>query len=154
VCPFLCNLIIVPFLVSGYIRKDLVKTYRLQYIRCGKGCRGCPHGPYWYAFWKEDGKTRSEYIGKRRREDSEGKPPVENIPIKSHPWEGILNRRTASLGLACTILEVTEASAQEVVERAFRRLSRIHHPDRGGEERVMVMVEAAYSFVMKWNNWK
>ncbi len=38
-------------------------TYRSQYVRCGKGCATCPHGPYWYAFWKEDGQSRSQYIG-------------------------------------------------------------------------------------------
>jgi len=38
-------------------------TYRSQMVRCGKGCASCPHGPYWYAYWKEDGKTRSQYIG-------------------------------------------------------------------------------------------
>ena len=38
-------------------------TYRQQAIRCGKGCASCPHGPYWYAFWKEGGRTRSQYIG-------------------------------------------------------------------------------------------
>ena len=37
--------------------------YRQQHIRCGKDCSACPHGPYWYAFWKEDGRTRSVYIG-------------------------------------------------------------------------------------------
>lgn len=40
-------------------------TYRQQSVRCGKdSCRSCPHGPYWYAFWREDGKMRSRYIGK------------------------------------------------------------------------------------------
>jgi len=40
-------------------------TYRLEEIRCGKrGCTRCPHGPYWYAYWREDGRLRSRYIGK------------------------------------------------------------------------------------------
>lgn len=38
-------------------------TYRSQLVRCGKECSACPHGPYWYAFWKEDGRSRSQYIG-------------------------------------------------------------------------------------------
>lgn len=38
-------------------------TYRSQHVRCGKDCSACPHGPYWYAFWKEDGRSRSQYIG-------------------------------------------------------------------------------------------
>jgi hypothetical protein len=42
-------------------------TYRLENVSCGKGCKGCPHGPYWYGYWKEGGKTRSKYIGKNLR---------------------------------------------------------------------------------------
>jgi hypothetical protein len=39
-------------------------TYRLESVKCGKpGCTKCPHGPYWYAYWREDGKVRSRYIG-------------------------------------------------------------------------------------------
>ena len=40
-------------------------TFRQETVRCGKqGCTRCPHGPYWYAYWREDGKTRSRYVGK------------------------------------------------------------------------------------------
>jgi hypothetical protein len=42
-------------------------TYRQELVSCGKGCKGCPHGPYWYGYWKEGGKTRSKYIGKNLR---------------------------------------------------------------------------------------
>ena len=38
--------------------------YRQQQVRCGKRCEACPHGPYWYAYWQEDGRTRSQYIGR------------------------------------------------------------------------------------------
>lgn len=41
-------------------------TYQLEKVYCGKNCSGCPHGPYWYAYWKEDGQTKSKYIGKDR----------------------------------------------------------------------------------------
>ena len=49
------------------------KTYVAQKRRCGKIACACMdgdlsevgHGPYWYAYWNEDGKTQSEYIGKR-----------------------------------------------------------------------------------------
>src|SRR5215207_6218648 len=45
------------------------KTFRQEMIRCGKkSCRcteGKLHGPYWYMYWSEGGKTRSQYIGKR-----------------------------------------------------------------------------------------
>jgi hypothetical protein len=40
-------------------------TYRQEHVRCGKErCSRCPHGPYWYAYWKEDGRTRKRYIGR------------------------------------------------------------------------------------------
>jgi hypothetical protein len=39
-------------------------TYRQCAIRCGKDCAACPHGPYWYAYWKEGGRGRSQYIGR------------------------------------------------------------------------------------------
>src|ERR1700681_1630641 len=43
-------------------------TYRQQFTRCGKQrCRKCRegtgHGPYWYAYWSEKGRTISKYIG-------------------------------------------------------------------------------------------
>jgi len=45
-------------------------TYRQQYTRCGKErCRKCKdgvgHGPYWYAYWSENGRTISKYVGIR-----------------------------------------------------------------------------------------
>lgn len=44
------------------------KTYRLEYVRCSKrNCKcaaGQLHGPYWYAYWSEGGRTRSQYVGK------------------------------------------------------------------------------------------
>ncbi len=40
-------------------------SYRQEHVTCGKdGCTKCPHGPYWYAYWKQDGRTRSQYIGR------------------------------------------------------------------------------------------
>jgi hypothetical protein len=40
-------------------------TYRQERVKCGRqGCTRCPHGPYWYAYWREGGRMRSRYIGK------------------------------------------------------------------------------------------
>ena len=45
------------------------RTYRLEGVRCGKEqCKcasGKPHGPNWYAYWSEGGRTRSKYVRKR-----------------------------------------------------------------------------------------
>lgn len=41
-------------------------TFRQEPVRCGRAsCTRCPHGPYWYAYWREGGKLRSRYIGKQ-----------------------------------------------------------------------------------------
>lgn len=49
--------------------KTVNKNYQLENVRCGKkNCQcaeGKLHGPYWYAYWTEGGKTRSQYIGKK-----------------------------------------------------------------------------------------
>lgn len=40
-------------------------SFRQQRVRCGKpACGRCPHGPYWYAVWREGTKVRTRYIGK------------------------------------------------------------------------------------------
>ena len=40
-------------------------TYRRENVRCGKqGCKKCPHGPYWYAYYREGGRLKSRYIGR------------------------------------------------------------------------------------------
>jgi len=45
-------------------------TYRLERVRCGKpNCRSCPHGPYWYAYYREGKTLRSKYIGRELPED-------------------------------------------------------------------------------------
>lgn len=40
-------------------------TIRSEYIKCGKSfCVRCPHGPYYYAYWKDENrKLRKKYIG-------------------------------------------------------------------------------------------
>ena len=47
-------------------------TIREEYKKCGKpGCQcnteGKLHGPYLYEYWKEDGRTRSRYLGKQSK---------------------------------------------------------------------------------------
>ena len=50
-------------------------SFRLESVKCGKpGCTRCPHGPYWYAYWREGGRVRSRYIGRRHPEEGGMKP--------------------------------------------------------------------------------
>jgi hypothetical protein len=52
-----------------YVRPpDDSRTYRQVFVRCGrptcKCTRGELHGPYWYAYWSDGGRSRSAYVGK------------------------------------------------------------------------------------------
>ncbi len=45
-------------------------TIREEFIKCGKpSCNNCPHGPYYYAYWKDKSKygniskLKKKYIG-------------------------------------------------------------------------------------------
>lgn len=45
-------------------------TYRLERVKCGKAaCTSCPHGPYWYAYFREGDRLRSRYIGRELPDD-------------------------------------------------------------------------------------
>lgn len=54
-------------------------TFRQEWVKCGKvGCRcaqGQAHGPYTYKYWKEDGRLRKQYVGKREAQESKLKRP-------------------------------------------------------------------------------
>ncbi|MDA2970199.1 MAG: hypothetical protein O3A48_03060 [Actinomycetota bacterium] len=50
---------------------DLKISYRAKNIKCGKeSCSSCPHGPYWYAVWTENGKRKTKYLGKNLNEQN------------------------------------------------------------------------------------
>lgn len=63
-------------------------TIKEEHIRCGKSCLMCPHGPYYYAYWKNDsGKLMKKYIGTKF--DESWKKPVKKrnkvrISLASH----------------------------------------------------------------------
>lgn len=49
---------------------DVSVSLRQQEVKCGKdACTACPHGPYWYAYWTENGRRKSRYIGRLLEED-------------------------------------------------------------------------------------
>ncbi len=49
--------------------RTINKNYQLVGVRCGKKNCHCAegklHGPYWYAYWTEGGRTKSQYVGKK-----------------------------------------------------------------------------------------
>lgn len=50
-------------------------TIRKEYIKCGKDlCLGCEHGPYYYAYWRDENnakKLKKKYIGRNDPREKE-----------------------------------------------------------------------------------
>ncbi len=48
-------------------------TIRKEYVKCGKEfCLGCEHGPYYYAYWRDEiGKLKKKYIGRHNPRERE-----------------------------------------------------------------------------------
>ena len=120
-------------------------TYKSEYVRCGKSkCKSCPHGPYWYRYAHTAQGMRKEYVGK-----GQAPPPEERDQLgKEHYHDLIFSRRTATAQLAREILgNVAVGETKKGVTKAFWRLCRIHHPDKGGNTRVMQRIAAAYAYL-------
>jgi hypothetical protein len=74
-------------------------TYRQQFTRCGKQrCHKCKdgagHGPYWYAYWSENGRTISKYIGIHPPAGialTPGKAELQHMPSNEGKTEEILS---------------------------------------------------------------
>lgn len=50
-------------------------SYRQRMVECGKAeCTRCPHGPYWYATWREGDRVRTRYIGRAQPGDQDAAP--------------------------------------------------------------------------------
>jgi len=81
-------------------------TYRQQYTRCGKQrCRKCKegpgHGPYWYAYYSEGGRTISKYIGIHApAELKEAQSELPDPPPWSVPAGIAISEEAASTGNA------------------------------------------------------
>jgi hypothetical protein len=39
--------------------------YRREWIKCGRKCADCRHGPYWYAYSRRGAFLRKSYVGKK-----------------------------------------------------------------------------------------
>lgn len=50
-----------------YAGRSYFVTYQRELVLCGKPRCAKRHGPYWYAYWTSDDRTRSLYIGKELR---------------------------------------------------------------------------------------
>ena len=125
-------------------------SFQAKYIRCGKAtCRSCPHGPYWYRYWREGKKTRCEYVGKVDPRKDADKGEEETCRL-----DEIFDRRKATAKLAFEILGLPAQVNEQAAKKAYRDLSKKLHPDRGGDHRSFVRLNAAWSYLKALNGWK
>jgi len=126
------------------------ETFRREYVRCGKpGCRKCPHGPYWYAYWREGKKTRKRYLGKTLPHGEDGG----ESPQVGERMDDIHNPRLASLALAVEILGFGYACTFTEAQAAYRKLVLQHHPDRGGDINRFRRINSAWAFLCNFKGW-
>lgn len=102
------------------IKAPMGGRYRQEFIKCNNPrCKKCQeggaHGPYWYRFWWESGKTRKEYIGK-------------NLPLPKTPDEDLPKTE-----------ESLPKTKEEIVERAIEAIKDFH--SRGMEPSVSEVAE-------------
>src|SRR5262245_19647398 len=90
-------------------------TMRCEWVNCGKRCGGCPDGPYWYGYWREAGKVRKRYFGRKHPDE------LDQAEAKEDPRDAILSDRTASLHLALSILGKSNATPLKDCKEAFRK---------------------------------
>jgi hypothetical protein len=127
-------------------------SFQQEYVRCGKrNCRSCPHGPYWYEYWRGPRGTQKKYWGKRDPRVTQDAPPPPEPPgpppATTPPhWDDITDRRTATIPLA---REITGFSGHAVVDldAHFRRRSQTEHPDHGGDPHAYALLTCAWSYL-------
>lgn len=118
-------------------------TWEAEYVRCGRtGCTRCPHGPYWYGYARVGKRVRKVYGGRVRLDGPASGGAMDACVDR---LDAIFDRRTATFDLACEILGVGGLESLAFVKRRFNALALANHPDRGGSERSMARVSAAWS---------
>lgn len=128
-------------------------TYRCEYVRCGKAaCRSCPHGPYWYSYWREEGRVRKRYHGKADPRVRKG-AHTRGEQVHADPREAIFDRGRATMQLACRILNLAPGAERAFAQREYKKLCLANHPDRGGDPVEMQYINAAWSFYRAHRGW-
>lgn len=63
---------------------------------------------------------------------------------RANPARQVLERQQA-----LTVLGLPPHATRQQIKRRYRALAKRHHPDRGGDQRQMQRIIAAYEFLMK-----
>ncbi len=72
-------------------------TIRKEYVKCGKEfCLGCKHGPYYYAYWRDESRRlKKKYIGRNDPREREREREIQDT--YSNDLEYILNNKQNDL---------------------------------------------------------
>ena len=125
----------------------MAENFRAEYVRCGKkGCKSCPHGPYWYGYQRIAGKLKKKYYGKTNPNDKRR----ERMKRETHPHDDIFLKSKATFAMACAILGMGQNLWIEDYKRQYRKLSMLNHPDRGGDEDAYKRITCAWSFIQSY----
>jgi hypothetical protein len=94
-------------------------TYRCELVTCGKAnCVCCPHGPYWYAYWRDGKRMRKKYIGKQLTPKTALPPLTPAQPMKPEPMDIYAAKRLLGLrgneSYATSFLAWQQARKKEV----------------------------------------
>lgn len=126
-------------------------TLRQESIRCGKSrCRGCPHGPYWYGYKTEGGKTKKRYFGKKHPRDNskfryQQRYKEQEEAAGFHAHDAIFDKTKRTTRLALEILDLPENCRDwPTILAAYRKHVRWWHPDRGGSVKIMSRLNVAF----------
>lgn len=103
----------------------------------GKG-----HGPYWYAYWKEDGRLFKQYIGRRT---PTGSPSPKEAPPPPPPPASSRSRPLDDY----ETIGIPSSSSWQEIRRGFKRAVFAAHPDRGGKVEELKRINLAYERLRK-----
>jgi hypothetical protein len=122
----------------------MAEHYRAEYVKCGKkGCKSCPHGPYWYGYERLKGKLHKRYYGKLDPRDK----AREREKRETHPWNDVFLKSKVNLALCRMILGMPPQAELKDAKKRFRVLTMELHPDRGGDEAAYKRVVVAWSYI-------
>jgi hypothetical protein len=123
-------------------------TYEQESVKCGRpSCRSCPHGPYWYRYKREGKNVKKEYVGRELPFTPPSDPP--RRPGQIDPVDEML-RVDGNHDLAAhMLLDLGQRCEYLTARAAYRKACRDQHPDRGGSERRMQAVDAAWRYVRR-----
>ena len=113
-------------------------TFRCEYVRCCKsGCRTCPHGPYWYGWFRVGKRVHKRYFGKLDpRRGTHG-----------HPWDVIFCQQAATEALARQILGANSSEPLDAVWRRYLALLRANPPGAPGCQERAAWALAAWTWL-------